>query len=81
VTLELPLWPEVDVAMGIQSDVRGPQALVRLSDVTYGVLNCARSNGPAAGCDSSMIDTGVFEVLETRRGAMGVFSRKAVDFA
>jgi len=28
-----------------------------------------------------VIDTGVFEVLETRRGAMGVFSRKAVDFA
>jgi len=31
--------------------------------------------------ETGVIDTGVFEALETRRGATGVFSRRAVDFA
>jgi len=31
--------------------------------------------------ETGVIDAGVFEALETRRGATGVFSRKAMDFA
>ena len=51
---ELALESEVLVAVGVEADVREPHAFVRLDDGAEGVLNCARSNGFAAGCNSSI---------------------------
>jgi len=58
--------------VGIQADVRGPQASVRLSDMTKGVLNCARSNGFTAGREAS-IAVSVSENLEVRKRIVPFF--------
>jgi hypothetical protein len=46
---DLPLDAEIDVAMDIFSDIRGPHPGQRLSDRTQFVLHCSSSDGVVAG--------------------------------